>query len=37
MKVLYPSIGECQDQEAEVGRLVRRERRKRIGDFWREN
>ena len=33
MKVLYPSIGECQAREAGVGRLGSRERGERIGDF----
>jgi hypothetical protein len=36
VKVLCPSIGECQGQEAGVGRLVSRGREERIG-FWREN
>jgi hypothetical protein len=33
VKVLCPSIGECQGQEAGVGRLVSSGRGKRIGDF----
>jgi hypothetical protein len=33
VKVLCPSIGECQGQEAGVGRLVSRGRGERIGDF----
>jgi hypothetical protein len=32
-KVLCSSIGYCQCQEAEMGRLVSSERRKGIGDF----
>jgi hypothetical protein len=35
--VLYPSIGECQGQEAGVGGLVSRGRRKGIGGFRRGN
>ena len=35
VKVLYPSIGECQGQEAVVGGLGSRGRRERIGDFRR--
>jgi hypothetical protein len=31
MKVLYPSLGECQGQEAGVGGLVSRGRRDGIG------
>jgi hypothetical protein len=37
VKVLCPSIGECQCQEAEVGGLGSRGKEKRIGDFWRGN
>jgi hypothetical protein len=37
VKVLCPSIGECQSQEAGVGGLGTRGRGKRIGDFWRGN
>ena len=37
VKVLFPSIGECQGQEAGVGGLVSRGRRERIGDFRRVN
>ena len=37
VKVLCPSIGECQGQEAGVGRLVSSGRGKRIGDFQRGN
>ena len=35
VKVLCPSIGECQGQEAGVGRLGSRGRRERIRGFWR--
>jgi hypothetical protein len=35
VKVLCPSIGECQGQEAGVGRFVSRGRGEEIGDFWR--
>jgi hypothetical protein len=37
VKVLCPSIGECQGQEAGVGELVSRGSREEIGDFWRGN
>jgi hypothetical protein len=37
VKVLCPSVGECQGQEAGVGGLVSRGRMDRIGDFQREN
>jgi hypothetical protein len=37
VKVLCPSIGECQGQEAGVGGLGSRGRAERIGDFWRGN
>jgi hypothetical protein len=37
VKVLCPRIGECQGQEAGVGRLVIRGSREGIGDFWRGN
>jgi hypothetical protein len=33
LKVICPSIGECQGQEVEVGRLVSRGRSERIGDL----
>jgi hypothetical protein len=36
-KVLCPRIGECQNQEAGVGRLGSRRMGKRIVDFWRRN
>jgi hypothetical protein len=36
VKVLCPSVGECQGQEEGVGSLVSRERGKGIGDFQRE-
>lgn len=32
-----PSVRECQDREARVGRLVSRGRRDGIGGFWRGN
>ena len=35
VKVLWPSMGECQGQEAGVGGLVRRGREERIGGFYR--
>jgi hypothetical protein len=35
VNVLCPSIGECQDQEAEVGGLVSRGKMEGIGDFQR--
>ena len=37
VKVLCPSIGECQGQEAGVGRLGSRGKGERIGDFQRGN
>jgi hypothetical protein len=37
VKVICPNIGECQGQEAGVGRLVSRGMGKGIGGFWREN
>jgi hypothetical protein len=37
VNVLCPSIGECQSQEAGVGRLVSRGRRKVIVNFWKGN
>jgi hypothetical protein len=37
VKVLCPSIGECQGQEARVGRLVSRERGKGIRGSQRGN
>ena len=37
VKVLCPSIGECQGQEVGVSELVSRGRGKGIGGFWREN
>ena len=37
MKVLCPSIGECQGQEAGVGGLGSKAKGKRIRDIWREN
>jgi hypothetical protein len=36
VKVLCPSIGECQGQEAGMGGLGSRRRGERIGDFRRE-
>ena len=36
VKVLCPSIGECQGQEAGVGGLRSRGRREGIGDFFLE-
>jgi hypothetical protein len=33
VKVLYPSVGECQGQEAGLGGLVSRERGKGVGVF----
>jgi hypothetical protein len=36
-KILCPSIGECQGQEAEVGGLGRRVRGEGMGDLWRGN
>jgi hypothetical protein len=32
-KSLWSSVGECQDQEEGVGRLVSRGREEQIGDF----
>jgi hypothetical protein len=37
VKVLCPSVGECQGQDSGVGGLGSRGRRKRIGDFQRGN
>jgi hypothetical protein len=37
VKVLCPSIGECQGQEAGVGGLESRGKWEEIGDFWRGN
>jgi hypothetical protein len=37
VKVLCPSIGECQGQEVGVGGLGNRKRGKGIEDFQREN
>jgi hypothetical protein len=37
MKVIFPSIGDCQGQEAGVGELVSRQRGEGIGSFWRGN
>jgi hypothetical protein len=37
VKALWPSIGECQGQEAVVCGLGSRGRGKQIGDFWRGN
>jgi hypothetical protein len=37
VKVLCPSIGECQGQEAGVGGVGSRGRRVEIGDFQRGN
>jgi hypothetical protein len=37
VKVLCPSIGECQGQEVGVGRLRNRGREEGIGDFRRGN
>ena len=39
MKALCPSVGECQGQEAGVGRLVSRGMGKVMGEsvFWRGN
>jgi hypothetical protein len=36
VKVLCPSIGECQGQESGVGGLGSRGSGEGIGDFWRE-
>jgi hypothetical protein len=36
VKVICPSIGECQDQEVGVGGLMNRVRGERIGGFWEE-
>jgi hypothetical protein len=35
-KIICPSIGECQGQEARVGRLGSRGRKEGIGDFQRK-
>jgi hypothetical protein len=37
VKVLCPSIGECQGQEAGEGGLVNKGRGEGIGGFWRGN
>ena len=37
VKALCPNVGECQGQEAGVGRLVSRGSRGGIGSFWRGN
>jgi hypothetical protein len=37
VKVLCPSIGECQGQEVRVGRLGSRGSGEGIGDFWKGN
>jgi hypothetical protein len=37
VKVLCPSIGECQGQLAGVGDFVNRARGKGLWDFWRGN
>jgi hypothetical protein len=37
LKVLCPSIGECQCQEAGVGGLVSKGRGEAIVEFWRRN
>jgi hypothetical protein len=37
VKVLCPSIGECQGQEVGVGGLESRGMGEGIGDFWRVN
>jgi hypothetical protein len=37
MKVLCPSVGECQDRETGVGRLISRGRGNGIGVFQRGN
>jgi hypothetical protein len=37
VKILCPSVVECQDREERVGGLVSREMVERIGDFWRGN
>jgi hypothetical protein len=37
VKVIFPSIGECQDQEVGVGGLVRRGIEDWIGGFQRGN
>jgi hypothetical protein len=33
VKALYPSVGECQDQETGVSRLMSRRRRDGLGGF----
>jgi hypothetical protein len=33
-KARCPSVGKCQDREAEVGGLMSRERKDGIGGFW---
>ena len=37
VKVLCPSVGECQGQEVDMGGVGKRGRGKRIGDFQRGN
>ena len=37
VKILCPSIGECQGQEAGVHVLVSRRRGEGMGDFWKGN
>ena len=37
VKALSPSVGECQGQEAGMGKLVSRGRGEGIGNFWRGN
>ena len=37
VKVLFPSTGECQSQEAGMGGFGSRGRGERIGDFQRRN
>jgi hypothetical protein len=37
VKAQCPSVEECQDREAGVGRLVSNGREDEIGDFWKGN
>jgi hypothetical protein len=37
VKVLCPSIGECQDRKVRVDGLMNRGKGKQIGGFWRGN
>jgi hypothetical protein len=37
VKILWPSIRECEGQESGVGWLESRGKGDDIGDFWREN